>query len=408
MDFLKRSNRKDIRLLGGEPFLHSNIGDLIQNVLDDGWFEHLTIFTSGFIPSAIHPMLSNKKINLVVNLNHPHDYRPGKFSLLKSILEGLADQGVRMLIGHNIYRDDFDYAPIVKLARELGSPTLRWTIAVPSVDHEAVHLNRKQRRNIAPRLLAFLQACTENYLRPVMDCPIEPCLFTDEQLGRFARLCPEAIASMGKCSTPIDIGPGYIAQRCFATGSMLACDVRKFATLEEIVAYYQNTFERYRMHTTTDECKKCSHLRLGRCFGGCIAENPGFISQLKVLQGEIPRILSECKNLYAQQEYGKALKLLKDHIDDIFIQELVVEYANALIHAGDESAFLTFIEEKRDQLIISNMPAGHFLLANYLRKKGDFSGTLGFLRRSLPGAKEDKIDKIKYIIRQFRGASNGQ
>ena len=174
INLLKKSKIRRARFLGGEPFLHPDILEFIKIILDDSWFERLTIFTTGFIASKFHELLCNEKVKLIVNVNHPNDYKGDNYSILKRTLFQLADLSVNILPGFNIYKEEFDYRPIVKLARELGSEGLRWTVAVPSSSKETEYLDLAGKKRTAARILEFLNECVAADIKPYLDCPIEP------------------------------------------------------------------------------------------------------------------------------------------------------------------------------------------------------------------------------------------
>jgi len=271
LGFLKRSHNNRPQLIGGEPFLHPLALQFIGKVLDDPFFRMLSIFTSGFVHPRYHAILRNSRVRLLVNVNSPADYPPGVFDKLTRRLEELAALPVRLAIGFNIYREDFDYLPVIQLAHRLGSQMLRWSLASPCADGPTQHLDRPGRRRAVPRLLQFLEACNEGDLEPHMDCPVEPCLFDDEQLGRMCRLLPRGTKLWPvDCQPPLDLGPGYRAYRCLALGEAFAVDVRKFATEQELKQHFVGVCDRRRCQAAPAECHQCDYFFRGDCGGGCL------------------------------------------------------------------------------------------------------------------------------------------
>ncbi|RQW91338.1 MAG: radical SAM protein, partial [Geobacter sp.] len=47
LEFLKRSKSRYVKLLGGEPMLHSEIEKIIHMAVSDDWFDAVTVFTGG-------------------------------------------------------------------------------------------------------------------------------------------------------------------------------------------------------------------------------------------------------------------------------------------------------------------------------------------------------------------------
>ena len=397
LDLLKRSERRDVRLLGGEPFTHPDIEGLLRAVLDDPWFEHLTLFTAGFVPPRLIPLLENTRVNLVVNVNQPSDYPAGRYRLLTSRLRELANRGVQLTVGMNIYRDDFDYPPVVRLAQELGCTAMRWSLAMPS-EADTQHLDFDGRVRTADRLIAFLEACVEADLEPVMDCPIEHCMFTDAQLGRFARLVPQAFAKVGKCAPVLDLGPGHRVLRCFATGDALATDAREFETLQAIVAHYEDSAEHLRPAAAAERCRSCPSLRRGLCYGGCIGETASRLTAAMQASSSVEALLLQCRSLYAENRHPEAIELLRPYAEQAPVPALIAELANALLHAGDEEAFGSLMERHRALLTPRRLPGTDLLWARYHSLRGDRSAALGRLRRCLHTAQPSRRDGLRAMI----------
>ena len=115
-NLLKRSGCREVRLLGGEPFLHPSIGSMISAIQHDRSFDHLTIFTTGFVPRQYWEMLADPRVNLVVNVNEPRDYpNGGRFQKLIRILESMADAGIEYC--HRVQRVPLGFRTVFRSAR---------------------------------------------------------------------------------------------------------------------------------------------------------------------------------------------------------------------------------------------------------------------------------------------------
>ncbi|GAF90989.1 unnamed protein product, partial [marine sediment metagenome] len=94
-NFLKKSNLTNIRLLGGEPLIHPNIDQILDEIEQDDFFEIISIFTSGVFPSSLVERLNNEKIILVINLNHQKDYSRDNYNRFMKNIEKMSNKGIR-------------------------------------------------------------------------------------------------------------------------------------------------------------------------------------------------------------------------------------------------------------------------------------------------------------------------
>ena len=72
LNFLKKSNIKTVKLLGGEPTLHPKFKDMVKRINDDDFFNNICIFTNGLSlnEDIIKGIISNK-IQFLISFNHP-------------------------------------------------------------------------------------------------------------------------------------------------------------------------------------------------------------------------------------------------------------------------------------------------------------------------------------------------
>jgi len=397
---LKRSGYRHVSLLGGEPFLHPDIGEFLDRLANDNEVRHVTIFTSGFVPAKYYTRLLDSRTGLVVNVNSPADYPAGQFSVLCGKLRELADRGAQMVLGYNIYREDFDYLPLVELASELGCRAFRWTVAKPAADRQTQCLRRPQVPQVIPRLLEFLQACRRAGLKPIMDCPLEPCLFSDEQLATFCRLSLRDISKMGCCPQAVDLGPGYRVLRCFTAASLTEQDCRKYNTIADILRHYDKTVETHRACAVAEPCRQCPHWISRDCVGGCLGETAPEVRQVERKMDQLPELLSRCNDLYRQQRRGELLDLLGSQVGEYPLPNLIVEYANALLRLGKNAEFTSVVQKYETVLRRFQLPRSAFLLAKYHALRGNASATLGFLRRAQNEVRANADDDFLVRLRK--------
>ena len=61
LEWLAKQGERCIKLLGGEPLLHPDIGNVLETSIQDSRFERITIFTGGIYPSELNGYLSMRR-----------------------------------------------------------------------------------------------------------------------------------------------------------------------------------------------------------------------------------------------------------------------------------------------------------------------------------------------------------
>ncbi len=274
MDYLKKNKIRDVRLLGGEPFLHPEIEKIFNEIIDRKYFKHITIFTNGMFDSKIRRILLKLRnsiaINLVVNLNHPSDYDKGNYDLVQNNIEFLKDNGLDLSLSYNIYKENFDYSPILKTCKTFGIRRLRVCIANPDSSNNNLILDLKQRKKIGKRLFSLYMDALDKGLKVLFDCVISPCIFTDSELGKIVKKNAYSFDGFGICSPALDVDPSLKVYRCFATNKIAIANLRDFAKIEDLYYYFVDKVDNLKWHVVNEECKNCVYFKSGLCQGDCI------------------------------------------------------------------------------------------------------------------------------------------
>lgn len=89
LTLLRRSNVRQVRLLGGEPFVYRHIETALDAVLDGDSFDQVRVFSAGFIGKRFHRYLADRRVHLLVNVNSPADYCGDRYEKLVRSLKDL-------------------------------------------------------------------------------------------------------------------------------------------------------------------------------------------------------------------------------------------------------------------------------------------------------------------------------
>lgn len=274
-----------IGLIGGEPTIHPNIEDIMQNVIDDTRIRSCTVFTNGINLDKIIYKFTNEKFGTLINVNSPNIMGERKYNTMLENLDLIHNKfslGHRVSFGYNIHGADFDYDYIIELCKKYKKSRLRISICVPN-NPEFRDLDSLQWfRLVRPRLFEFFQALYDNKIIPHYDCNYLPiCVPTVEdkelllkilQLSKEMNAPTNLLSTCCTCNPVIDILPDLQAVRCFGMSEHLKANIRDFRTSAELRAYFATEIDSFRFNTVgNEECQECPKRVIQDCMGGCLA-----------------------------------------------------------------------------------------------------------------------------------------
>lgn len=269
LDFLKRSGHRSVRLLGGEPLIHPDIELFLHEINMEDQFEDIIIFTGGIFAPRRIKYLEGGKVKVVVNTNHPKDYTPHLYRRFISNLEAMADKGIEFSLGFNIYEPDFDGAPILELAANLGARGLRLCIACPTTTGDTAYLSLEQQKEMGHRLYSLLSDCASKSIQVGFDCVVPACVFTVEEWASVVRMFPD-IENCSVCNPCLDVDTKLRVFRCFAIRDSSVA-LRDFSSSAELWDYFYQQVDAFKWHASDKECLDCEYGLTKLCHGGCIA-----------------------------------------------------------------------------------------------------------------------------------------
>lgn len=381
--FLKRSRVRNVRLLGGEPLLHPDLGLILAEITSDDEFEHVSIFTGGvFEPDKIK-WLANDKISLVVNTNLPKDYTSESYRELISNLETMADTGAKFALGFNIYEEDAHWFPLVELGTKLGIDTLRICIACPTVAGDTLFLDLGQQRKIGPHLYSLIAQCAEKQIDVLFDCVVPPCIFTDAQWGSICRMFPKIQHGASVCSPCLDIDPDLRVYRCFAIREP-SVTLDAFDNTTELFDFFCNQIDAFKWYATRTECNDCAH-RLARiCQGGCIAF---YWPQITALREGLSRTRAVFDRAYASlkaKEYDSAVKSFELGLEFSAVDvNIISDYIYALLKCAYLDKAEQALESYRRVLQAGGTGAGFLLRGLICEARQEYRLAKAHYRRAL-------------------------
>ena len=267
LDFLERSDIEEVRLLGGEPTLHPEFGELIKRAVERGL--RVVIFTNGLLsgPSlgAIEPTPPKSVITLLNATMFPSlsSFHQKRFLKTLSRLES------RVTLGFTIDRPAFQCDFLLELIdRYHLSRNIRLGLANPCLGGDNEYLHPKQYPDVGLRVSAFSRDADRMGVSLGFDCGFVPCMFPGDTIELFRT----GGAEIGmKCAPILDILPDGRIISCFPLACMGDDVLSGQKNVSEIKEHFSAKLSPYRQVGVYRSCFSCVNKKSGRCTGGCLA-----------------------------------------------------------------------------------------------------------------------------------------
>lgn len=248
----------EVRLMGGEPTLHSRYAEVMRIVKSRDFIA--TVFTNGTRP-ALRQTAPDLPDRVLLNLNDWPAYSAGQQA---EILNNLSALGQRLSLGYTVTRPDFDLSTHRKLILAHGlKPVIRLGLAQPVIGGRNVYLADADLATAHRAVADWATRLAADGIRLNFDCGFRRCHFTDGQIEQLVRA---GAALRFFCAPSLDVGPGLLAWRCYAFSAGPGVDLRQFGSLEQA----RDGFRR-RDRYLAPACDSCRDHQSGWCQGGCLA-----------------------------------------------------------------------------------------------------------------------------------------
>lgn len=281
ISFLKRSNHRSLRILGGEPTINPSFARYVQTANSDDFFQEVMIFTNGYAltPQLIDEIFSHK-LAFLINLNKKEDIGEHKYNKTIENITYLVNKyrennmEPKVLFGINIYEKDFDYKYIVEETKRLELKTIRYSITVPKKAGKQIEISYYS--DYIPQLKKFLRECYDNKITTALDCNnIPKCLFTKEELIEL-QLCGHDLCYKNGCNMPLDVNLNLEVTRCFPFFDKFRVNLNDYKDMKELTSYFYNNIDYFKYEQPTfKECNDCSMFKNKMCQAGCMAYKLG-------------------------------------------------------------------------------------------------------------------------------------
>jgi hypothetical protein len=248
----------EVRLMGGEPTLHSRYPEVMRLVKSFGF--DVTVFTNG-TQAILHQTVPDLPDTVLLNLNDRRTYSESQWN---AILDNLEVLGNRAGLGYTITRPDIDLGEHARLIQHYGlKPMIRIGLAQPVLDGGNTYLPDDALPAAHQSVVHWADRLAAEGIRLNFDCGFTRCHFSEKEIERLVRA---NAALRFICRPSVDVGPGLQTWRCFAFSAKPGVDWRRFQSVEQAQTWFAR-----QNHVSASECTDCSDHRSGWCQGGCLA-----------------------------------------------------------------------------------------------------------------------------------------
>ena len=268
----------EVGIIGGEPLLHKEFDRIMEMVIRDYRFSKITVFTNGIFIDKHIDVLSNFRIQLLINVNSKEDIGTSNFEKIDNNIELLKSKGMlsRVSLGINVYKENQDFRDFLYLVEKYGFRKIRVSVVIPadkSLGGIEYFLKMKK------TLLGLYAKLKELGVCPCYDCNAIPqCVYTSEEKELlnslpFANDFERAIftGERSVCSPVIDLYPDKTATRCFGCYHMARVEISEFNNINDLRNYFFKEIDARLVHSYSSEsCKSCYKYKTFGCFGGCL------------------------------------------------------------------------------------------------------------------------------------------
>lgn len=270
LGYLKRSGINSVRMIGGEPTLHPQIRELIEEARRAGM--QVMIFTHGFLKESLLAYLEGlpeKDCTLLVNMNAGGGDVSRSEELDAARNRTLKRLGHLAAVSFNIHTPNFDLLPIMESIIKAGSRRIiRLGLAHPSLAGGNIHLHPKRYPHVAGRIAGFAKTAGAHGIRFEFDCGFVRCMFSEEELGALRQAGSEVNY---QCSPILDVDLNGAACHCFPLADRFSVQMEAGSSASELRDRLVEQTRHARAAGVYPTCSSCGFKARRECTGGCLA-----------------------------------------------------------------------------------------------------------------------------------------
>lgn len=267
LDYLDRSGVSQARLIGGEPTLHPQFCEIVEQARGRG--KHVLVFSNGLIPERALDCLSSlsaTECTVLVNVNEPSLNGDANHERRRATIRRLRE---RVLVGFNIYRADFQLDLLLPIVAESGcQPRIRVGIAQPCLSGANLYIRPHEYPFVGNKIARFGRAAERAGVTLELDCGFVRCMFSNQDL----EMLEKSGADIGwRCSPILDVDVDGWVIHCYPMSRFMRLPLTPETTAAALRETFSTQVWPFRQSGIFKECSICSFKQIGECTGGCLS-----------------------------------------------------------------------------------------------------------------------------------------
>lgn len=267
IQFMKKNNIREVRLLGGEPTLHPYFPIFLHKIANDTFFDSIHIFSNMTFNADIRDIIlaisKIKQITILPNFNEIQTVKD-KNSIIINNIEILSQNNIINTIGINIYKPDMKLDFLFNLLDKINIKRVRWAITVPNLNTNK-NLNIKEYfHSFYPLLINFFKELNCRHITHSLDCNYIPlCVFNDNELATLIKVAPNLFgAKENHCDVVLDINPKLEAFQCFGLSDQFKINITNTTNISQISQLFLQKHKFLYDKVLFDDCYQCEIYKL--------------------------------------------------------------------------------------------------------------------------------------------------
>jgi len=266
LDYLRRSEIKQVRLLGGEPTLHPDFLKFVEKALEMNF--DIMLFTNGLVTKNILDYLESipaGRLSVLLNTIHPTDQDTRGIELQGKMMARLRGS---VIAGVNIYNSKQDLHYLLDYVSEFNlKKEIRLGISHSVLSQNNVSLHPKEYHKTGYKIALLKESAIKNGIILGFDCGFVPCMFPEEYLD----LLSEEIQRAGTCCHPIiDMLSDGSFISCYPLNNLLKIQITQELNSKALIEHFEKALMPYSEVGIYPFCTTCQLFK-NRCNGGCMS-----------------------------------------------------------------------------------------------------------------------------------------
>ena len=272
LDFLKKNDDPDVRIIGGEPSLHPQFFEFIDEVIKYDCFSSILIFSNFSFPLEFAQKIVEYNDKILIEFLPNINNNPKYLDIIERNLDFLTTSlpDVINRISINIYDPNQDMSFWENIIAKYNIKDIRWSITVPNMKLSK-NFNFKEYfhsfQNVLKEMITWGIKYNVGFFCDCNNPPI--CAYDDDFISYVMKIDPLFFREGGCDGSALDITPELEVIGCFGCNKFKH-KLEEFETFDDILELLYKEEESLKKTPPQKECLSCPrHIRTG-LFCSCL------------------------------------------------------------------------------------------------------------------------------------------